>query len=103
MDNLNQGSNKRSSFTIVADVHLVPDYMGCRYKICKDKALYQIVSGYGEMLQVLAAHEVLVKEIEVAILEMDKHGHDSAHFGLLGGFMYTFDSFETEDDGRMVS
>ncbi len=33
-----------------------------------------------------------VKELDLALDEMIKQGHDGAHFGVMQGFIFTFDS-----------
>lgn len=37
-----------------------------------------------------------MKEIEIAVEEMIKHGHDASHFGMYKGFIYTFQRENTD-------
>ena len=42
-----------------------------------------------EVAEKLMLHGVDLREIEVALEQFDEHGHNLAHFGHFGGFIYS--------------
>lgn len=42
------------------------------------------------ILHAVVGHGIKLQEIEVAVQTMIKDGHDAAHFGMWGTFMYSF-------------
>ena len=70
------------------------DYLDGTLLVFQDKQLKAKINGFRELVKNLESSEVTEYELEIAIFEMNLHKHDMAHFGITGGFMWTFDSLE---------
>lgn len=79
------------------------------YEITKDEWILNVKNGpiYAGSFKKVIKHAVVrmgfdLQELELAVSEMVKNGHNGAHFGMYKGFIYSFQK-EFKHVGRKAS